>query len=238
MPDNRRILNSKSLSEYTDDEFGTIRITHNRSGYIALNIRTNGELVLSVSGRSNKRTIAEFIDNSRPNIRQQLSRIQKRNSYSNGDKIGRSHRLVIRSGVRPDITITDGETIVTVTNGETNISKNRQISDAIAKTLKLEAKHYLPKRLRYYALKYGFSYSRIRLTYAKSRWGSCSSNGTISLNIALMRLPDELSDYVILHELNHTRHMNHAYDFWSDLVKILPDAKTRRDQLRSYTPYI
>ena len=192
---------------------------------------------MSAPARCSRQTIDKFIDEARVSLRSQMSRVSRRNDYSNGDLIGRNHRLILQSGVRPSIAINDNQTIVTTPVGD-EIMQNRQISEAVAKTLKIEAKHYLPKRLRYFALKYDFSYERIRLTYAKSRWGSCSSNGTISLNIALMKLPDELSDYVLLHELNHTRHMNHGHDFWADLTAIMPDARKRCHKLKAYSPYM
>ena len=69
------------------------------------------------------------------------------------------------------------------------------------KQLMKKARDYLPYRLDYYAKLYGYSYDKFRLSHANTRWGSCSSSRTISLNISLMKLPEVLRDYVILHEL-------------------------------------
>lgn len=212
-------------------------MTYNKSGYISLSLRPNGEIVISTPTGCSERTIKKFIDSSRDSVRAQLARVNSRNNYANGEKIGRNHVLMIQNGVRTRIEINSSKTIVTLSSDDQTI-RNRHISEAVAKTLKLEAKRYLPKRLRYFALKYDFSYDKLRLTYAKSRWGSCSSNGTISLNVALMKLPDDLLDYVLLHELNHTKHMNHGVDFWKDLELIIPDAKDRRNRLRPFSPYI
>ena len=85
------------------------------------------------------------------------------------------------------------------------------------KVLMKKAKEYLPYRLEYYANLYGYSYEKCRLTHANTRWGSCSSNKTISLNIGLMKVPEALRDYVILHELAHLNHMDHSKDFWAEV---------------------
>ena len=78
------------------------------------------------------------------------------------------------------------------------------------KILMKKAKEYLPYRLEYFAKLYGYSYNKCRLSHANTRWGSCSSNKTISLNIGLMKLPVNLRDYVILHELAHLNHMDNS----------------------------
>lgn len=85
------------------------------------------------------------------------------------------------------------------------------------KILMKKARNYLPYRLEYYAKLYGYEYSKCRLTHANTRWGSCSSNKTISLNIGLMQVPEPLRDYVIIHELAHLNHMNHSKAFWNEV---------------------
>lgn len=104
------------------------------------------------------------------------------------------------------------------------------------KLLTKKAKEFLPYRLDYFAKLHGYEYSRLRLSHANTRWGSCSSNGTISLNIGLMQLPEPLIDYVILHELAHLNHMNHSKDFWDEVKKHDPNFKSHVAKLKKYTP--
>ena len=84
------------------------------------------------------------------------------------------------------------------------------------------AKSYLPHRTMELAHELGFSYNRVTCRHQKSRWGSCNSLNNISLNIELMRLPPELRDYIIVHELTHTVHKHHQDAFWNHLERVLP----------------
>ncbi|HXH27008.1 MAG TPA: M48 family metallopeptidase [Candidatus Acidoferrum sp.] len=104
------------------------------------------------------------------------------------------------------------------------------------KALRKKAKEFLPSRLQQLAAKHGFSYQKSRLSSAGTRWGSCSSRGTISLNIYLMTLPSELIDYVIIHELCHTKHMNHSRSFWQLVAAYCPDYKQLRRLLKQHRP--
>ena len=104
------------------------------------------------------------------------------------------------------------------------------------KVLRLEAGTYLPERIAMLASKHGFQFGRITLRNMKSRWGSCSSANNISLNIHLMRLPEYLRDYVILHELVHTRVKNHGPEFWKHLNQLTDNrAKTLQKEMRNYS---
>jgi len=113
---------------------------------------------------------------------------------------------------------------------------SQRARDTKKKLLAKKAKEYLPYRLEYYANLYGYSYDKVRLSHAGTRWGSCSSNRTISLNIGLMQVPEPLRDYVILHELAHLNHMDHSASFWAEVEKHDPHFKTHRRQLKSFSP--
>ena len=80
----------------------------------------------------------------------------------------------------------------------------------------------LSDRVEFLARKHNFSYTAVTCRHQTTRWGSCSFHNRISLNTELMRLPPELRDYIILHELTHTRHKHHQKAFWNHLEIVLP----------------
>lgn len=100
------------------------------------------------------------------------------------------------------------------------------------KELRQQARKRLTERTDYYKTILGVDYSRIRIADQKTRWGSCSSTGTISYNWHLVLLPDAILDYVVVHELCHLRQMNHSKDFWNLVESILPDYRSRRKWLK------
>ena len=106
---------------------------------------------------------------------------------------------------------------------------------AIVRALKRRAEQFLPPLLAELAERYGMKYRKVRITGARTRWGSCTSTGTISLSCYLMLVPPHLMDYVMLHELAHTREMNHGPGFWALLDSMTEGcAHQLREQLRNY----
>ena len=83
-----------------------------------------------------------------------------------------------------------------------------------------------------YAAQMNVTYGRITIRNQQTRWGSCSSKGNLNFNYRLFFLPEELRDYVIVHELAHRRQMNHSKLFWAEVEKVLPDYKVRRQALK------
>ena len=105
----------------------------------------------------------------------------------------------------------------------------------IIQTLREEAKEYLPQRTEQLASIHGFSYHGVTVKNVSSRWGSCSATNHINLNIHLVRLPQYLTDYVILHELTHTIHKNHGKQFWQSLNQVTNGkAKQLSKEMKKY----
>lgn len=92
----------------------------------------------------------------------------------------------------------------------------------------------LPERTRQLAERYGFMYGKVSIRQQKTRWGSCSSKNNLNLNARLVALPDKLRDYVILHELVHTRVKNHGPEFWDTLEKVCPRARQSAREMKRY----
>ena len=90
------------------------------------------------------------------------------------------------------------------------------------------------KRVQFYCDIMNVSVGRITIRNQKTRWGSCSSKGNLNFNYSLFFLPEELRDYVIVHELSHRRYMNHSAEFWAEVEKYCPEYRTYRKQLKDY----
>jgi len=88
-----------------------------------------------------------------------------------------------------------------------------------------KAKNYIPARVEYFANLMGISYGRIAIRNQKTRWGSCSSKGNLNFNCLLMLTPDEVIDYVVVHELCHRKQMNHSQAFWKEVSSVIPNYK-------------
>ena len=107
---------------------------------------------------------------------------------------------------------------------------------ALVKILRDEARSLLPVKLRFFAERYGFRYNGVTIKHNSSNWGSCSTLGNINLNLNLVRLPEPVCDYVLLHELAHLRHHDHGPEFHDLLERLCSDNLTRLSSLGD--PYV
>ena len=102
---------------------------------------------------------------------------------------------------------------------------------------KQSAKEFLEGRIKELADKFGFPYNKITIRNQKTRWGSCSGKNNINLNMKLLNIPNHLIDYVILHELVHTKVKNHSPLFWGSLDRYVGNAKAIDKELKKYRLY-
>jgi predicted metal-dependent hydrolase len=115
-------------------------------------------------------------------------------------------------------------------------SRQKDLAEMFSNIDKPKAQQTLISRLHTLAKKHRFTYSKVSIRNQKTRWGSCSHKNTINLNMKLVALPEELIDYVILHELVHTRIHNHSRKFWAELDKYVGNGKGKAlaSRLREY----
>lgn len=109
-----------------------------------------------------------------------------------------------------------------------------EIKNGIEKAYRIEAKEFLPKRVEELAVKNNFQFRSVTIRNSKTRWGSCSACNNINLSLHLMRLPDHLIDYVILHELVHTRVKDHSKNFWDMLDAVSGNAKAFDRKIKEF----
>lgn len=97
-----------------------------------------------------------------------------------------------------------------------------------------DARRIIPGRVAYYAPIVGVTYNRIAIRGQKTRWGSCSSKGNLNFNFLLTKVPEDVLDYVVVHELCHRKHMNHSREFWNEVARVVPDYREKKKWLRNY----
>ena len=226
----------------TDEEFGVVIIRRNRnSKSVRLRLDSNATIVITMPPRVALVHATRLIDISRSDIRSWREHYKRLNpSYEHASRIGHAHTLTFEetTGAVPKGKIIGQRIHITYPKSlSTTAPIVQQVAKTyIAKALQKEARSYLPERLKHLALTHGFHYERIRFGTQKGRWGSCSSKGTISLNVALMNQSLEEIDYVLIHELCHTKHMNHSQSFWNLVEQCMPDYKKYRKSLKKAQP--
>jgi predicted metal-dependent hydrolase len=160
---------------------------------------------------------------------------------NDGDLIGKSHRLnYVYKPNQQSVTANVRANLITVSSSHDLVTSlvQKKALDASEKALRIEAEHLLPIRLNSLAKQYGFEYKNVQIRKLIARWGSCSSTKTITLSYYLIQLPWHLIDYVIIHELIHTKHMHHGKEFWDDFNNIMPNARSLQKEIRKYKPLV
>lgn len=166
---------------------------------------------------------------------------RKSQPLQHGIQIGKQHLLYIsKDPTKSRITTRVGSSILHVAYPNNYQWDSAEVQTAARKlairALRKQADELLPPRLQMLAEEHGFVYAGVSVRQLKTRWGSCNSKKEIVLNIFLLQLPWALIDYVLLHELVHTKALHHGADFWKIFDTVLPGAKQRRKDLKEYHP--
>lgn len=173
------------------------------------------------------------------------SQLQERTTtlLKHGQPIGKSHHLYFVSDEQATriSTRVDGSDI-RVTHpahldpGDPVVQKAAE--RAAVRALRNQAERLLPQRLRTLAETHEFTYKSVGVKQLTGRWGSCDTDKNVVLNLFLMQLPWHLIDYVLLHELTHTKALHHGPDFWQEFERHLPHAKRLRREIKQYRPAV
>ena len=165
------------------------------------------------------------------------------NVLTDGQRIGKQHYLQfvsVDSISSVKTRLVGSEIVLSLPIGVSSLDVGSQVAaqKASERALKKECGDLLEPRLNDLAVEFEFSYETLGYKKLKGRWGSCSNRRHITLNIFLLELPWQLIDYVLVHELVHTKHLNHSADFWAEFERCLPDARKLRKEIHKYQPKI
>lgn len=229
----------------SDSELGTIEFVHNeRSKHIRVRILSSG-LRVTLPPKSSQADAMKFINSIRTKLIQKQEKIEKGLEKRNIliDENSRLQTLTFAVEAKPtdrkniyfslkNSSLTIEFPIGTKCN---DIKTQEYFWNGISHFLRKEAKRLLPDRTKQLAQKFGFTVADIKIQSSKTRWGSCSRAKSINLSLYLMLLPANLIDYVILHELCHTKEMNHGDNFWRLMDKVTDGkSKEMRKELKNY----
>jgi predicted metal-dependent hydrolase len=205
---------TENVIQYAD--FGEIRYIRNRRAKnLAIRISRNGDVKVTVPGFVSLKRAESFVFSKGGWIVQKINE-QKRHSVT---------ALIISEG---GVLLVQGRQITVRLKDEKDT-----LEKAIWRILLKEGAAYFPGRVTELAQMHGLRFSGVKVRRMKSRWGSCTAKNGINLNSWLMMLPEYLSDYVILHELAHTRHRDHGLQFWEYLDRLTGGrSKQLRKELR------
>jgi len=215
-------------------------IINERSRRIRLSVKSDGEIVVSMPADALYRDAIRFAESKSDWIIKQQTKIQAGLTLFAPESCfkTRFHQLAITKGNTDKVYNRVGNGVIQIFIPERVDHEQPKVQEFIKKTLidvmRWEAKVYLPKRIKELAEKHGFRYQNISIKNTKTRWGSCSSANNINLNLHLMRVPEHLIDYVLLHELAHTVVKNHGEKFWLLLEQVYPNARKADKEMNKY----
>lgn len=223
----------------SDDDFGQI-ILHTRRGArnVTMRVKPDG-LYLTVPPRSQLKKVLEVLQPYRERLLDQFGRIAPKPIDLDFCIHADCFRLSLAPSRLKHFTIRNEDGGMVVYCPEDTDFRQEEVQklirSAIVRAMKKAAEAYLPPLLDAWAERFGLPYRKVRITGARSRWGSCSAARSISLSCYLMLLPAQLMDYVMLHELAHTREMNHGPRFW-ELLDAMTEGRALhlREELRAY----
>ncbi len=214
-----------------------------RARHLRIRIKPFAGVCVSVPVGVSLSAAQDFVQRHKKWIAKHLQKIREAEKQAvvydgRGELRTRRHKLDARAAEVGAIHVQLAKGVVRVRYPRKLPLRHPRVQSAIQRGLiaayRIEAQGYLPERLRWLAQLHGFSFNRVFIKNHKSRWGSCSSRNNINLSLHLMRLPDHLVDYVLLHELAHTRVPNHSADFWKLLESVYPNAKAANKELRKF----
>ena len=213
----------------------TYHLLRSRRRTIALIIEADGSLTVRAPLRAARAQIDALVAEKAAWIAEKQTLAQK--SYT-PPKAYRSGERFLFLGQEYPLEIVDKQsTALALQEGVFRLARRAvpQAGQVFERWYRGQARKLLEQRVAGYARQHGLHYTALRISGARQRWGSCSSKGSLNFSWRLALLPQELIDYVILHELAHLKVKNHSAQFWAYLAALLPDYKDRRARLKRFS---
>lgn len=210
------------------------KIIRSKRKTIALVVQRDGSLIVRAPLRTPEKTIHELVEQKSDWITRSQDKMRRsqpaQRQFSEGETfplMGKPYPLKIVKSQRASLNFESGKFLLA--------EKARpRASEAFTRWYRQMAELLLPGRVETLAKQHKFKPAKIRITSARTRWGSCSSTATISLTWRLVMAPPEVIDYIIIHELAHLKVKNHSKTFWDAVAALMPDYKKHAEWLKKH----
>mgnify|MGYP002713120298 CR=1 FL=1 len=209
------------------------KIIRSKRKTIALVVQPDGELLVRAPQRATRKQINAMLEMHADWIAKKQAEAKVRaaknpqHQFAAGEHfffLGQSYALEIVAVEKPVLRLNGGFQLARSAQGKAKV--------VFEQWYKKEARAIFNERVAYFAKMYGFDVKKVKLSSARTRWGSCSSKGYVNLTWRLVMAPLEIIDYVVVHELCHLREANHSSAFWAQVAALMPDYKARRKWLK------
>lgn len=216
-------------------------IDYNKRKNVYIKVINNNEILLKAPFEFEKNNIKKIVHNKKEWIFSKFNKFSEYNylikekEYKNNDLflyLGKQYSLFIKNNnLKKSYIFINNENLVV----ETNIINDKEYIKNLIKSWYIKNfKLYLFNRLELYSKKLNVFYNKVYIKNQQTKWGSCSQKNNLNFNWNLIKAPEKVLDYVIIHELCHIKHKNHGSLFWEELYSIFPDYKLHKNWLKEY----
>ena len=218
-----------------------VEVVRSRRRTAALHIVGN-ELQVRVPNQVRDESIIEILQKKRPWIRRKVVQLKEvpvpqPKEFVSGEAfpfLGQNFRLKVQEGHRVGVQLSEGYLLTTVRPSEVGEQRKQRIQQYLKSWYRSRAEERLQKKVERYSKQIGVSPKGLRGREFKSKWGSCDSRGTIAFNLNLIKAPQPIVDYVVIHELCHMIQPNHSKNFWKEVEKYDASYKEHRAWLKQH----
>lgn len=238
-----------SIRFHHNDKPYEIAIKRERRKDYRLKIMKSGDLVASIPQKASLKTLEEFLERRREEIGQYLDRMtayvnqMPKYKFSEGEIITFAERpfRVVKAAIKPgqivkaaldekrlEIRIYSGSKF----NETPSATYEQQAAKAVEEALITYSKIWFTKRVQHYSQRMSLHPSAVKISRAKTRYGSCSSRGSLNFCWRILLAPQFIADYIVVHELAHLAHLNHSKAFYSVVESVVPDYKDAQNWLK------
>ncbi|MFA5374173.1 MAG: SprT family zinc-dependent metalloprotease [Dehalococcoidia bacterium] len=201
----------------------------NRKTFL-VEIKRDGSLLVRVPEGSSVEAIQKVIDSKMRWILKQRAEIYKLDISDKPKKFADGEKFLYLGVVYP-LSVDGSCGAQLVFDGERFILSQEhqsQARDVFVEWYRERAERHILERVQRYSRQYNIPFSKICITNAEKRWGSCNNKGILRFSWRLAMAPQDVIDYVIVHELMHIKHLNHSRAYWQEVIAVMPDFKERK----------